>query len=130
AGSSAAAQALLGKLVAVAGGGMYAQYRQAEAFLCLELPDGTRAVDGASAFVNPMTVLGMVETMRAEGHTALVHTAAASTLGQMLLRYCREEGVPLACIVRSPEHVELLRGAGAEHVCDSSAESFEEDLMR
>jgi NADPH2:quinone reductase len=111
--------------VAVYGGAMYAQYRCVDAAACLALPAGAPAAAGAASFVNPMTVLGMVETMRAEGHTALVHTAAASTLGQMLLRYCREEGVPLVCIVRSREHVELLRGAGAEHVCDSSAESFE-----
>jgi NADPH:quinone reductase len=130
AGGSDAAQALLGSVVAVYGGAMYAQYRCVDAAACLALPAGAPAAAGAASFVNPMTVLGMVETMRAEGHTALVHTAAASTLGQMLLRYCREEGVPLVCIVRSREHVELLRGAGAEHVCDSSAESFEEDLTR
>jgi len=130
AGGAEAAQALLGGRVALYGGAMYAQYRCVNADACLALPPGASAAAGAASFVNPMTVLGMVETMRAEGHTALVHTAAASTLGQMLLRYCREEGVPLVCIVRSPEHVELLRGAGAEHVCDSSAESFEEDLKR
>ena len=128
AGSSAAAQALLGKLVAVAGGGMYAQYRQAEAFLCLELPDGTRAVDGASAFVNPLTVLGMVETMRAEGHTALVHTAAASNLGQMLNRLCLADGIPLVCIVRSDAQADLLRAAGATWVCNSASPGFMTEL--
>jgi NADPH:quinone reductase-like Zn-dependent oxidoreductase len=128
AGSSPGAQALLGKLVAVAGGGMYAQYRQAEAFLCLELPDGTRAVDGASAFVNPLTVLGMVETMRAEGHTALVHTAAASNLGQMLNRLCLAEGIPLVCIVRSAAQADLLRAAGAAWVCDSTSPGFMTEL--
>src|SRR6266581_2120187 len=99
AGSSAAAQALLGKTVAAAGGGMYAQYRCVDTSLCLELPDGTRAADGASAFVNPMTALGMVETMRLENHQALVHTAAASNLGQMLNRLCLAEQVPLVNIV-------------------------------
>jgi NADPH:quinone reductase len=104
AGSSAAARALLGKTVAVAGGAMYAQYRCADAALCLELPEGTAAADGASSFVNPMTVLGMVETMRREGHAALVHTAAASNLGQMLNRLCIAEQIPLVSIVRRPEH--------------------------
>src|SRR4051794_9555672 len=99
AGRSDAAQPLLGSVVAVYGGAMYAQYRCVDAAACLALPPGAPAAAGAASFVNPMTVLGMVETMRAEGHTALVHTAAASTLGQMLLRYCREEGVPLVCIV-------------------------------
>lgn len=130
AGGSDGAQALLGRRVALYGGAMYAHYRCVNADACLALPPGASPAAGAASFVNPMTVLGMVETMRAEGHTALVHTAAASTVGQMLLRYCREEGVPLVCIVRSREQVELLRGAGAEHVCDSSAGSFEEDLTR
>src|ERR1700757_1514865 len=93
--SSAPAQALLAKTVAVAGGAMYSQYRLVNAAACLQLPDGTPAVDGASSFVNPMTVLGMVETMRMEGHAALVHTAAASNLGQMLSRLCMQEQVPL-----------------------------------
>jgi NADPH:quinone reductase-like Zn-dependent oxidoreductase len=129
AGSSDAAQRLLGKTVAVAGGGMYAQHRVVPAAMCLELPEGTRAVDGAASFVNPMTVLGMVETMRAEDHTALVHTAAASNLGQMLNRLCLEEGIELVNIVRSPAQVALLRDAGATHVCDSSQSSFMGDLI-
>jgi hypothetical protein len=128
AGSSEAAQALVGKLVAVAGGGMYAQYRRADAMFCLPLPDGTRAVDGASAFVNPLTVLGMVETMRAEGHTALVHTAAASNLGQMLNRLCLAEGIPLVCIVRSAAQANLLRAADASWVCDSASPDFMTEL--
>ena len=103
AGSSDAAQALLGKTVGMAGGEMYARYRCMKAMMCLELPEGTSAADGASCFVNPMTALGMVETMRAEGHTALVHTAAASNLGQMLNRLCMEEGIDLINIVRKPE---------------------------
>jgi len=128
AGSSAAAKALLGKLVAVAGGAMYAQYRCVDASLCLELPDGTEPADGASAFVNPMTTLGMVETMRLEGHTALVHTAAASNLGQMLNRLCIAEQIPLVNIVRRPEQEELLRSAGASHVCNSASPAFMDEL--
>ncbi|HEY3981477.1 MAG TPA: zinc-binding dehydrogenase [Streptosporangiaceae bacterium] len=129
AGSSPAARALLGKLVAVAGGAMYAQYRTVPAGACLELPAGASAADGASSFVNPMTVLGMVETMRMEGHTALVHTAAASNLGQMLNKLCLEENIPLVNIVRSAAQADLLRTAGAEHVCDSSADTFTADLI-
>jgi NADPH:quinone reductase len=128
AGSSAAAQALLGKSVGVAGGAMYAQYRCVDASLCLELPEGTRAVEGASPFVNPMTALGMVETMRLEGHQALVHTAAASNLGQMLNRLCIEEQVPLVNIVRRHEHVELLTSAGASYVCNSTSPAFMDEL--
>jgi NADPH:quinone reductase len=129
AGSSPAAQALLGKLVAAAGGAMYAQYRCVDVSLCLELPEGTAAVDGASSFVNPMTVLGMVETMRLEGHTALVHTAAASNLGQMLNRLCVQEQIPLVNIVRRSEHEELLRSAGASYVCNSTSPAFMEELI-
>jgi len=128
AGSSEAAQQLLGKTVAVAGGGMYAQYRLADAAVCLVLPDGVGAAAGASAFVNPMTVLGMVETMRAEGHSAIVHTAAASNLGQMLNRVCIEDGIPLVSIVRSAEQVRLLTGQGAEHVLDATTGTFMADL--
>jgi NADPH2:quinone reductase len=131
AGSSARAQALLGRTVAAAaGGGMYAQYRTLPPFLCLELPEGTDAVDGASSFVNPLTVLGMVETMRREGHGALVHTAAASNLGQMLNRVCLEDGVALVNVVRRPEQASILRGAGAAYVCDSSTPTFMDDLVQ
>ena len=128
AGSSAAAQALVGKTVAAAGGGMYAQYRCVDVTLCLELPARTRPAEGASSFVNPMTALGMVETMRRENHVALVHTAAASNLGQMLNRLCIEEHIPLVNIVRRPEHVDLLRSAGAAYVCNSAAPDFMADL--
>ena len=128
AGSSATAQALLGKTVAVAGGSMYAQFRAVNANACLELPDGTPAAAGASSFVNPMTVLGMIETMRLENHTALVHTAAASNLGQMLNRLCIEEQVQLVNVVRKPEQEELLRSAGASYVCNSSSPDFMADL--
>lgn len=128
AGSDDAAQALLDKTVAVVGGGMYTEYRVLPAAQCLALPDGTPARDGAASFVNPMTVLAMIETMRLEGHTALIHTAAASNLGQMLLRACLADDIPLVAVVRSAEQVELLEKAGATHVLDSTADSFDDDL--
>jgi NADPH2:quinone reductase len=128
-GSSEAAQALLGKTVAALGGAMYSQYRSVPAEQCLELPPGATSADGASSFVNPLTALGMVETMRNEGHTALVHTAAASNLGQMLNRICIQDGIALVNIVRSPEQVELLRSQGAAHVCNSSSPQFIPDLI-
>lgn len=128
AGSSDAATALLGKRVAVAAGAMYAQYRCVDASACLELPDGVRVADGAASFVNPMTALGMVDTMRTEGHTALAHTAAASSLGQMLNRLCIEEQIPLVNIVRSAAQAEILRAAGATYVCDSTSDTFMDDL--
>jgi NADPH:quinone reductase len=115
---------LLGKQVAVFGGAMWAQYRRAKAAECLVLPEGTTPRDGASWYVNPMTALGFVETMRQEGHTALVHTAAASNLGQMLNRICLADGIGLVNIVRSPQQVALLRSQGARHVVDSSAPDF------
>jgi NADPH:quinone reductase len=130
AGSSERARSLAGRTVAAAGGGMYAQYRIVRASQCLELPEGTDAADGASAFVNPLTALAMVETMRREGHTALVHTVAASNLGQMLNRICLEDGISLVNIVRRPEQEALLRGAGAAHVCVSTAPTFMDDLTR
>lgn len=126
-GSGDAARALAGRLVS-APGPMYAQYRLVAAADCVPLPEGATAATGAAAFVNPLTALGMVETMRAEGHAALVHTAAASSLGRMLLRVCLKEGVPLVNVVRSPQQARLLRDAGAEHVCDSGAEDFESEL--
>jgi NADPH2:quinone reductase len=130
AGTSAAASVPVGATVALMGGGMYAQYRVAKADQCLVMPDGVTPVEAASCFVNPLTVLGMIETMRMEGHTALVHTAAASNLGQMLNRLCQQEGISLVNIVRRREHVDLLKGLGAEHVCDSSSAGFAEDLVR
>lgn len=128
AGSAKEAQALLGKTVAILGGAMYAQYRAAPAALCLLLPEGTTPAEGASCFVNPLTALGMVETMKLEGHSALVHTAAASNLGQMLVKLCRADGVSLVNIVRKPEQVATLKAIGAEHVCNSSDDSFEKGL--
>ena len=123
------AQHLLGKTVAILGGAMYAQYRTIRAADCLALQDGTTAVEGASCFVNPLTALGMVETMRREGHTALVHTAAASNLGQMLNKICLADGIGLVNIVRSPAQADLLRAIGAKHICDSSSSAFIEDLI-
>jgi NADPH:quinone reductase len=128
AGSSPSAQALLGKTVAVAGGGMYSEYRTIDASLCLELPAGISPVEAASSFVNPLTALGMVETMRREGHRGLVHTAAASNLGQMLVRLCIEDEVPLVNIVRRPEQESILKTAGAQYVCDSSSPAFMDRL--
>jgi NADPH:quinone reductase len=128
AGSSSSAQALIGKVVAIVGGAMYAQYRVMKAAGCLVLPEGTTPAEGASCFVNPLTALGMVETMRREGHKALVHTAAASNLGQMLVRLCNEDGIGLVNIVRKPEQVALLDGIGAKHVCNASAPTFMDDL--
>jgi len=123
------ARALLGKTVAVFGGGMYATHRIARGKDALVLPDGTPARDGASCFVNPLTALSMVEVLRREKHTALVHTAAASNLGQMLVKICKAEGIPLVNIVRSEAQVALLRELGAEHVIDSSTPSFAADLL-
>jgi NADPH:quinone reductase-like Zn-dependent oxidoreductase len=128
--AGANAKRLLGKRVTVMGGGMHAQYRVVPAEDCLVLPDDVTSAEGAAAFVNPLTALAMVETMRLEGHKGLVHTAAASNLGQMLVRICREDGVPLVNVVRRPEQAELLRGLGAAHVCDTSAPAFREDLVR
>ncbi len=130
AGASAAAQALMGKTVAAIGGAMYAQYRCMKAADCLPLPADATAADGASCFVNPLTSLGMVETMRREGHTALVHTAAASNLGQMLNKICLKDGVGLVNIVRSQEQADILRKIGAKHVVDSTAPTFMDDLTR
>lgn len=129
AGGSPDAQALIGKAVAVVGGGMYSQHRTLKAKEVAPLPDGVTPADAGSSFVNPMTVLGMVETMRADGHTGLVHTAAASNVGQMLVKLCLEERVPLVNIVRSQAQADILRGLGAEHVCDSSSQGFGQDLV-
>ncbi len=128
AGSSPAAQALLGKKVAIIGGAMYAQYRSIAASQCLVLPADATAADGASCFVNPLTALGMVETMKREGHSALVHTAAASNLGQMLNRICLKDGIALVNIVRKPEQAALLRELGAKHVCDLTSPTFIDEL--
>jgi NADPH:quinone reductase-like Zn-dependent oxidoreductase len=127
-GSSDAAKALMGRTVSMIGGAMYAQYRCLRVNECMPLPAGTSAAEGASWFVNPLTALGMTETMRREGHKALVHTAAASNLGQMLNKICLKDGIGLVNIVRSKEQADLLRKIGAKHVVDSSAASFMDDL--
>jgi NADPH:quinone reductase-like Zn-dependent oxidoreductase len=127
-GSSEAARALMGRTVAMIGGAMYAQYRCLRVAECLPLPDGTTPAEGASCFVNPLTALGMTETMRREGHKALVHTAAASNLGQMLNKICLKDGIGLVNIVRSAEQAEILRKIGAKHIVDSSAPGFMDDL--
>ncbi|MEJ7800194.1 MAG: zinc-binding dehydrogenase [Ilumatobacter sp.] len=129
AGSSDTAQALMGKVVGFLSGNAYATDRTVNVASCLAMNDGTTPEQAAACFVNPLTALGIVETMTAEGHTALVHTVGASNLGQMLNRICLDDGVGLVNIVRKPEHVDLLRGAGAEHVVDSSADSFRDDLV-
>jgi NADPH:quinone reductase-like Zn-dependent oxidoreductase len=127
-GSSDAAKALMGKTVAMIGGAMYAQYRTLRVAECLPLPSGTTPAEGASSFVNPLTALGMTETMRREGHKALVHTAAASNLGQMLNKICLKDGIDLVNIVRSKEQADILRKIGAKHVVDSTAATFMDDL--
>jgi NADPH2:quinone reductase len=128
AGASATAQALLGKAVAVFGGAMYAQYRTIDAEDCLVLPDGATPADGTSCFVNPLTALGMVETMRRQGYKALVHTAAASNLGQMLLKICLKDNIQLVNIIRSAEQADLLRAQGARYVCNMAAPDFKDSL--
>lgn len=127
--AGANAQSLMGQTVAVLGGAMYAQYRTLKASDCLMLPAGTTAAEGASCFVNPLTALGMTETMRREGHSALVHTAAASNLGQMLNKICIADGIALVNVVRSAAQGKILREIGAVHVVDSSSPSFMDDLI-
>ncbi|MEL6870532.1 MAG: zinc-binding dehydrogenase [Pseudomonadota bacterium] len=128
AGDSDAAQALMGKTVGILSGATYAEYCRVPVQACMAHHEGTTAVQAASSFVNPLTALAMVETMRMEGHTALVHTAAASGLGQMLNKICLAEGVPLVNIVRKQEQVDLLQSIGATHICNSSSDTFKQDL--
>lgn len=128
AGASPEAQALVGRTVGAFGGAMYGHYRVIPATQCLAMHDGVTPAQAASCFVNPLTALGMVSTMRAEGHRALVHTAAASNLGQMLVKICLADGIDLVNVVRRPEQAELLRELGARHVVDSSADTFAADL--
>jgi len=119
---------LVGKNVAVMGGGMVTRYRKVPISDALPLPHGVPVEAGAAVLINPLTALAMLETLRKEGHTALVHTAAASSLGQMLNRICLEDGVGLVNVVRRSEHVELLRRQGARYVCDSSSPDFVAEL--
>jgi len=128
AGASTAAQALMGKSVAVVGGAMYSQHRCIKAAQCLVLPAGATPAEGASSFVNPLTALGMVETMRREGHKALVHTAAASNLGQMLNKICIQDKIALVNIVRKQEQEDILRAIGATHVCNATSPAFMQAL--
>jgi NADPH:quinone reductase-like Zn-dependent oxidoreductase len=129
AGTAPEARALIGKKVAMLGGAMYAQYRTINAADVLVLPDDASAADGASCFVNPLTALAMVETMRMEGHTALLHTAAASNLGQMLQKICIADGIQLVNVVRSDEQAALLKKIGAKHVVNSKDDNFMESLV-
>ena len=129
AGASPEAQALIGRVIATFGGAMYRKYRVVRVSDALVLPEGSTAKEGASLTVNPLTAMAMVGTMRRENHTALVHTAAASNLGQMLVRLCQAEGVGLVNIVRSSAQVDLLKGLGAEHVVDSSSADFFDRLV-
>ena len=129
AGANPEAQALIGKTVGVAGGAMYAQYRCLPAASCLVMDEGTTSAEAASSFVNPLTALAFVETMKMENHTALVNTAAASNLGQMLVKICKNDGIPLVNIVRKAEQVEVLKSLGAEYVCNTSDDNFMKDLV-
>ena len=115
------------------GGNIDTRFRRISLADCLIFPEGTQAASCASSFVNPLTVLGFVETMRDEGHEALVHTAAASNLGQMLVKVCLADGIELINVVRSSEQVRLLKGIGAKHVLNATDDSFMErltDLVR
>ena len=127
-GDSPSAKALMGRTVGVLGGGMYAEYRRLKVNQCLVLHPGTTSKQGASCFVNPLTALAMVDTMRMEGHKALVHTAAASNLGQMLQKICLMDGVDLVNVVRNPEQVKILKDIGAKYVVDSSSPKFMDEL--
>jgi len=128
AGESEYAQSLMGKTVGIVGGATYSQFRAAPAMMVLPMPEGTTPAEAASWFVNPLTALGMVETMKLEGHSALVHTAAASNLGQMLNKICLADGIDLVNIVRRKEQENILREIGAKHICNSSDDDFEAKL--
>ena len=127
--AGANAKHLIGKTVGVAGGAMYSQYRCVPANSCLVMDDGTSSSEAASSFVNPLTALAFVETMRLENHSALLNTAAASNLGQMLVKICQDDGIPLINVVRKPEQVETLKKIGAEYICDTSAPDFMDSLV-
>ena len=123
------AKDLIGKTVGLAGGAMYSQYRCVPAASCLVMNDGTTSQQAASSFVNPLTALAFVETMKMENHTALVHTAAASNLGQMLVKICKDDGIPLVNIVRKQEQVDILKDLGAEYICNTSDPDFMKTLV-
>jgi NADPH2:quinone reductase len=128
-GAGKKATALIGKTVGVAGGSMYSQYRCAPASSCLVMDEGITSTEAASSFVNPLTALAFVETMKMENHVALVNTAAASNLGQMLVKICKDDGIPLVNIVRKPEQVKILKDLDAEYICDTSQSDFMKDLV-
>ena len=128
-GAGEKATALIGKTVGVAGGSMYSQYRCAPASSCLVMDEGITSTEAASSFVNPLTALAFVETMKMENHAALVNTAAASNLGQMLVKICKDDEIPLVNIVRKPEQVKILKDLGAEYICDTSQSDFMKDLV-
>jgi NADPH2:quinone reductase len=127
--AGADAKQLIGKTVGVAGGAMYSQYRCVPASSCLVMDDSTTSAEAASSFVNPLTVLGFIETMKLENHSAILHTAAASNLGQMLVKVCKDDSIPLVNIVRKSEQVDLLKNLGAEHVCNTSEPDFMDSLV-
>jgi NADPH2:quinone reductase len=127
--AGANAKALIGKTVGVAGGSMYSQYRCVPASSCLVMDDSTTSAEAASSFVNPLTALAFVETMKMENHSAIVNTAAASNLGQMLVKICKDDSVPLVNIVRKPEQVAVLKDLGAEHICNTSDPDFMKNLV-
>jgi len=128
AGPGELAQSLVGKTVGILGGAMYSQYRVIKAKQCLVMHEGVSPAESASCFVNPLTALGMVETMKNEGFSALCHTAAASNLGQMLQKICLNDGIELVNVVRKQEQADLLKDLGAKHVCNTSNDSFMNDL--
>ena len=123
------AKEFIGKTVGLAGGAMYSQYRCVPAANCLVMEEGTSSAEAASSFVNPLTALAFIETMKMENHTAIVHTAAASNLGQMLVKICKDDDIPLVNIVRKQEQVDLLKDIGAEHICNTSDPDFMESLV-
>jgi NADPH2:quinone reductase len=127
--AGAKAKGLIGKTVGVAGGSMYSQYRCVPATSCLVMHEGTTSADAASSFVNPLTALAFIETMKMENHSAIVNTAAASNLGQMLVKICKDDSVPLVNIVRKTEQVEVLKNLGAEYICDTSDPDFMKHLV-
>lgn len=120
---------LIGKTVGLAGGAMYSRYRCVKASSCLVMNDDTTTTEAASSFVNPLTALGFIETMKLENHSALINTAAASALGQMLVKICKADSIPLVNIVRKSEHVDLLQTLGAKHICNSSDSEFLNKLV-
>ncbi|MGV8955730.1 MAG: zinc-binding dehydrogenase [Cypionkella sp.] len=119
----------IGRRVGLIGGGMYADLRKIKCRDALALPDGVTSAQGAALTVNPMTALGFVETARAKGHSAIVHTAAASSLGQMLQRICASDGMGLVNVVRSEEQVAIMRDLGATHVLNSRDDDFRHRLV-